>query len=144
MRIDLDAEVRTRDGQPAGSIQRVLFDPRRDEVTRVVVATGGLPGRDVLVPREELQRATAEGHALHLHLIRDDLERLPTYVPSAYVVPPAAWVPPHGYGLAAPAYIWPAVHPAPYRLDAAPPARDAADAPPTLVKCRRRAGAAAG
>jgi sporulation protein YlmC with PRC-barrel domain len=134
MRIDLDAEVRTRDRQPAGSIQRVVFDPRRNEVTHVVLGTGGLLGREVLVPREELQRATAEGDSLRLHLTRDDLEGLPPYVPSAYVVPPAAWVPPYGYGLAAPAYVWPAVHPAPRRLDAPPPARDAADSPPTLVE----------
>ena len=44
MRVDLDAKVGTSDGQDAGSVQRVVVDPRSTEVTDFVISTGGLSG----------------------------------------------------------------------------------------------------
>ena len=40
MRVDLDAKVRAQDGEDIGSIDRVIVDPRSNEVTHVVVRTG--------------------------------------------------------------------------------------------------------
>ena len=41
MRVDLDAKVRTHDGEDAGSVQRAVVDPRTNEVMELVITTGG-------------------------------------------------------------------------------------------------------
>ncbi len=107
MRVDLDAEVRTSDGKDAGSVQRVVVDPRSNEVTDFVISTGGLLGHDVLVPREEIERADRDGDALRLRLTKAELERLPIYAPTAYAGPAAGWVPPAGYGFPHGSFLWP-------------------------------------
>jgi sporulation protein YlmC with PRC-barrel domain len=107
MRVDLDAKVRTSDGREAGSVQRAVVDPRRNEVTDFVVSTGGLLGYDVLVPRAEIERASDDGDALRLRLTKEELERLPAYAPAAYAPPASGWVPPVGYGFPYGGYLWP-------------------------------------
>ena len=107
MRLDLDAKVRTRDGEDAGRVQWAIVDPQSNEVTHVVVSTGTLFGRDVLVPRAELDRASEEGDVLRLQLSKEELAAHPTYAPAGYAPPPPTWFPPGGYGLPAGAYLWP-------------------------------------
>lgn len=77
MRVGLDATVRTRDGDDAGTVRRASVDPRTNAVTDFVVSTGGLLGRDVLVPLQEIESATDDGGALRLCLGQRDPERLP-------------------------------------------------------------------
>src|SRR5438046_10518467 len=107
MRIDLDAKVRTRDGEHAGSVQRAVVDPRTNEVTEFVVGTGGFLGKDVLVPRTEVERADADGDAIRLRLTKEELEQLPAYVPANYVVPPTGAALPMAYGFPDSGYLWP-------------------------------------
>jgi sporulation protein YlmC with PRC-barrel domain len=114
MRVDLDAKVRTRDGEDAGSVDRAVFDPHRQEVTHFVIHTGGFLGRDVLVPREDLERATPDGDALRLQLSKAELERLPSYAPADYVAPPPGWIAPASYGFPTSAWTWPAAYPYPF------------------------------
>jgi sporulation protein YlmC with PRC-barrel domain len=108
MRVDLDAKVRTRDGEDVGSVQHAVVDPRTNEVTDFVISTGALFGRDIVVAREELDRATEQGDALRLRLSKDELEALPSYSPADYVVPPAGTPVPPGIGFAATGFLWPA------------------------------------
>ena len=107
MRLDLHAKVLTRDGEPAGTLDRAIVDPRTNEVTDFVVSTGGFFGKDVIVPHEDIDQASAEGDALRLRLDKADLERLPTYEPVEYSGPPQGWLPPAGYGLPFAGYVWP-------------------------------------
>ena len=112
MRIDLDAKVRTRDGEDAGSVQRAVVDPRTSEVIELVVSTGGWLGRDVLVPRTEIEAAEDDGGAIRLRLTKQELEALPAYVPANYVNPPSGAALPLGYGFPESGFLWPVGFPA--------------------------------
>lgn len=108
MRVDLDAKVRTSDGEDVGSVQRIVVDPGTNEVTDVVISTGAILGRAVLVPRAELDRATEDGDALRLSLGKPDLESLPTYTPADYVVAPVDRVAGGGPAFVGGGFMWPA------------------------------------
>jgi sporulation protein YlmC with PRC-barrel domain len=108
MRVDLDARVKTRDGESAGSVQRAIFDPHSDEITDFVISTGGLLGHDVLVPRERLEASNREGNTICLDLTRDELKKMPEYVAGDYAEPASGWVPPIGYSYGSGGYLWPA------------------------------------
>src|SRR5215207_1417584 len=108
MRVDLDAEVQTRDGEAAGTVQRAVIDPRANEVTDFVISTGGLLGHDVLVPRERLEASTREGKSIRLDLTKEELKNMPAYAPADYSVPSTGWIPPAGYAYPIGAFVWPA------------------------------------
>ena len=111
MRVDLDAKVLTADGEHAGSVQRAVVDPRTNEVTELVISTGALLGRDVLLPRAEIDRASRDGDTIQLRLTRDELDRLPDFVSANYVAPPVGWLPPGGYAFGAfGGFVWPATY----------------------------------
>ena len=107
MRVDLDAKVRARDGEEIGSLNRAIVDPQTNEVTHVVVSTGAIFGRDIVVPRENVERANQDGDTIQLDLTKDELERFPDFMPEQYGAPPPAWVAPAGYGFPASGYAWP-------------------------------------
>jgi sporulation protein YlmC with PRC-barrel domain len=107
MRVDLDAKVRARDGEDIGSVDRAIVDPRTNEVTHVVVRTGAMFGRDIMVPREDVERANQDGDTIQLDLSKDELERFPDFVPEQYGAPPPTWVAPAGYGFPSSGYAWP-------------------------------------
>jgi len=107
MRLDLDAKVRAHDGEDLGSVDRAVVDPRTNEVTHIVVRTGAIFGRDIMVPREDLERATQDGDTLQLDLTKDELKQFPDFVMDQYGAPPPAWVAPAGYGFPSTGYAWP-------------------------------------
>jgi uncharacterized protein YrrD len=107
MRVELDAKVRTRDGQAAGSVQRAIIDPQANEVSEFVVSTGGLFGHDVLVPRERLESASREGDSIRLDLTKEELKDLPEFAPARYTAPEPGWIPPSGYGYPLGSMLWP-------------------------------------
>src|SRR5439155_5251509 len=97
-----------RDGDELGRVQRAVVDPRSNEITHFVVRTGGLLGREVLVPADEVERARPDGDAVRLALGRAEVERLPGYVPAEYVTPPVGWVIPGAYAFGAyGGFVWP-------------------------------------
>src|SRR3954452_6739922 len=85
MRVDLDAKVFTHEGAEIGHVHRAIVDPRSNEVTELVIGTGGLLGHDVLLPIAEIERADLDGDAIRLTLTRGDVEKLPDYQPMEYV-----------------------------------------------------------
>ena len=129
MRIDLDAKVRSRDGVDIGTVQRAIVDPTTNQVTQFVISTGGLFGRDVLLPRAEIERATPEGDAVRVGLTRAEIERLPEFLPERYAPPPPDWTMLPTPGLAFPGgYLWPIDYqPAP--VERRVPPREAARQP---------------
>lgn len=112
MRVDLDARIQTRDGETMGSVQRAIVDPARNEISELVISTGAILGRDVLLPVDEIDRASADGDTIRLELTKEEVENLPTYMADQYVAPPAGWTPaatPVAYGGG---FLWPATYPA--------------------------------
>jgi sporulation protein YlmC with PRC-barrel domain len=123
MRLDLDAKVRARDGEEIGSVDRAIVDPRTDELTHIVVSTGALFGRDIMVRREDLEQGARDGDTIQLSLSKDELEQRSDFVPEQYVPPPPTWVAPAGYGFPASGYVWPvAMDPASGAMPPLPPA----------------------
>lgn len=109
MLIDLKAKVRTTDGHDAGNVHRVLVDPETGRVTGIVVSTGRLLGRDVIVSEETLASADHSGDLITLALTKDELDSQPTFEQSDYVPPPAGWTAQAvGYSIPPTAYLWPA------------------------------------
>ena len=108
MRVDLEAEVRTREGEPAGSVRRAIVDARGQQVSDFVISTGGLFGHDVLVSREHLEAASREGRIIRLDLTRDELKKMPTYEPAKYTgVPSTGWEAPTAFGYPVGSVLWP-------------------------------------
>lgn len=107
MRLDLDAKVRASDGEDIGSVDRAVIDPQTNEVTYLVVRTGAIFGRDILVPREDLERGSQDGDTIRLSLTKDELERLPDFEPDRYGPPPGTWVAPATYGFPVGSYAYP-------------------------------------
>ncbi len=119
MRVDLNAKVLTGDLQEVGTIDRVVFDPATGEVTGFVISTGGLLGKSVVVPREELDRATQDGDRLILSVSKDELEKMPSYDPPNYIYPPVGWIAPEAYSYPESVYLWPATTMQPYTVPSA-------------------------
>ena len=111
----------------AGKLEHAIVDPQRNEVTEFVVSTGGLFGKDVIVPREEIEQATAEADALRLRLDKEQLRQLPEYEPVDYSGPPQGWLPSTGYGFPHGGYLWP-IAPGP-RIEAPTTAAEPWEAP---------------
>jgi sporulation protein YlmC with PRC-barrel domain len=107
MRLDLDAKVRAQDGEDIGSVDRAVVDPRTNEVTHIVVRTGTIFGRDIMVPREDIERGSQDGDTIQLDLTKDELKQFPDFVLEHYDAPPPAWVAPAGYGFPSTGYAWP-------------------------------------
>ena len=107
MRIDLHAAVRTSDGHGAGHVKTAIWDPAKNEISEFVIATGGLLGRDVLISREVLERASRDGQEIVLDLTKGELDQFATYDTSAYEAPPPGWLAPAAYGFPVGGYLWP-------------------------------------
>jgi sporulation protein YlmC with PRC-barrel domain len=120
MRVDLDAKVHSSDGEELGSVERAVFDPTSKQVRELVVTTGGLLGRDVLVPVEALEQGGPGGDRIVLKLSKAEAEALPPFVEAGYMAPPPGWVPPGDLGLAYGSYLWPAAGAAPMTAASVP------------------------
>jgi sporulation protein YlmC with PRC-barrel domain len=107
MRMELDAKVRASDGEDIGHIDRAVVDPQTNEVTDIVVRTGAIFGRDILVPREDIERGNQDDDVITLMLTKDELEKLPDYVAEQFGPPASTWAAPDGYSFPSSGYIWP-------------------------------------
>ena len=76
------------DGEDIGSVDRAVVDPRTNEVTHIVVRTGTIFGRDIMVPREDLERGSLDGDTIQLDLSKDELKQFPDFVMEQYSAPP--------------------------------------------------------
>ena len=114
MRIDLNARVKTRDGADAGKIRYAIFNPDLNDVSHFVVSTGGLFGKDVVVPAEAVAPPEiAEDRSYNedvvvLGLSTAELEAIPAFDPLRYGEPPMGWAYPATGDYAAASYLWPA------------------------------------
>ena len=98
----VDAHVYARDGE-VGTVWRVAMEPESRHVTHLVVHTGVLFGRNLVVPIENVARM--EQHAVHLDLNKAEVEQLPDYQETDFLPPEDGWDYPVGYPPAG--VIWP-------------------------------------
>ncbi|GIW10221.1 MAG: hypothetical protein KatS3mg061_1278 [Dehalococcoidia bacterium] len=90
MDVAIGSAVYCRDGQ-VGTVERVVISPRRREVTDLIVATGGLLHRDLVVPIERVARI--EDGRVVLDLSAEEVRELPVYLEASYVAPDPTWRP---------------------------------------------------
>ncbi len=107
MDIQLEAPVVSRDGADLGKIDKVIFDPRTNQTTSIVVRKGMILARDVAVPIEHIRVAAPT--RVELDLSRREVDALPDFVEADYSWPPEHWVAP--YGWPAGSVLWPVPYP---------------------------------
>jgi uncharacterized protein YrrD len=83
MQFNQGARVLTLDGKEAGHIDRVVIDPRTNEVTHLMVRRGLLQRQDKVIPISVV--TTGPNEVLSVHVRSDDLELLPDYQEEQYV-----------------------------------------------------------
>ena len=89
--IEPGAHVVGADNEELGKVAYVVVNPSSLDVTDIIVSTGSLLGRDIVVPTDQIDRI--EGGVVHLHLRKDGLEECKDYVDVDYRTPPAEWAP---------------------------------------------------
>ncbi len=95
MRIDIDARVKTQEGEEIGSVDRVILNPYTREVDAIVVHRGRILTRDVVVPLSLVQRSDEEG--VQLRIGRYELQQLPDFVERHYAAMPGQARVPYPY-----------------------------------------------
>ncbi|MCB0108439.1 MAG: PRC-barrel domain-containing protein [Caldilineaceae bacterium] len=85
MQFQENAHVFTADGREAGTIARVVLDPKTDEVTHIVVRKGWLFTEDKLVPISIIDRAV--GNRIQLRADMENFDELPLFQETHYVAP---------------------------------------------------------
>ena len=104
MQFRKDANVLTATGDKVGEIERVVMDPRTQEVTHLVVRKGFFFTEDKVVPVNLV--ASAQGNTVRLREDAGDLETLPDFIEEHFIVvderelartgTPATYYPPLG------------------------------------------------
>lgn len=91
-RIDIGADVIGSNEKKVGTVDYIVVLPPRMHITDLVVNTGGLERRTIVVPVEKV--STVKDDRVYLSINRDELETYPDFVEVEYRQPPSEWVPP--------------------------------------------------
>jgi sporulation protein YlmC with PRC-barrel domain len=83
-----------------------VVPPAEMRITDIVVRTGGILYREVVVP-VPLIRDVKNGK-VYLSIDKDELKRYPDYIEVDYQQPPTGWVPPEGLAYPPTGILWPA------------------------------------
>lgn len=78
------APVYTAGGQEAGRVDRVVIDPRTDEITHIVMRRGWLFTEDKVVPISLIDTATEE--RVQLRADAENLDDLPEFEETRYII----------------------------------------------------------
>ena len=84
MQFNQGASMITLDGKEAGHIDRVVIDPKTNEITHLVVRRGLLQRQNKVVPISVV--TSGDDGQLRMHVRSDDLELLPDYEEEQYIV----------------------------------------------------------
>jgi sporulation protein YlmC with PRC-barrel domain len=104
--INVDAKVVGSDGTELGKVGCVVVRPPQFEITDIVVTTGSLLGRDIVVPIDHVTGSN-EDH-VQLDLLKKQLDGLEDYVEAHYDRPPDDWYATSGMYYAGTPALWPA------------------------------------
>lgn len=105
-RITGGEEVLDSNRTKVGKIAYVVVKPPEFHMTDVVVSTGTLFGRDVVVPTEDIG-GMSDGK-VHLTIDKAKLEQYKDYVEVHYDQPPENWAPEGGFMYPTQSVLWPA------------------------------------
>lgn len=105
-RVDIGSDVLGRNGEKLGSVLYVVVHPPDMHVTDVVVSTGAILGRDIVVPVDAIDRVADE--KVYLSVDKGGLEDFQGYVEIEYKQPPQSWIPTSGFVYPVQAILWPA------------------------------------
>lgn len=94
MDVHIGADVFCVDGK-AGSVERVVFSPRRRMVSHLIVGKGMVLHKDIVVPIDRVVRA--DDRHVDLDLTLDELKDLPEYKVVEYIAPDPTWNGPKQY-----------------------------------------------
>lgn len=90
--IDIGADVYGVDGKRLGKVSYVVVRPPDMRVTDIVVSTGTVSGRDVVVPADRI--LDVEDGDVFLSIDKEELKSYADYIEVEYQKPPPWWVPP--------------------------------------------------
>lgn len=107
-RIDTGEDVIGSDGEKVGTVAYMVVRPPEMNVTDMVVSTGALLGRDIVVPIDTVE--STAGGKVRLSMDKNQLNRCPDYVDVKYSTPPETWVPPAGFYYPQSAVLWPSAY----------------------------------
>ncbi|HEX8917484.1 MAG TPA: PRC-barrel domain-containing protein [Chloroflexota bacterium] len=93
--VDIGADVLDTHGEKIGTVAYVVVHPPEMHVNELVVSTGAILGRDIVVSLDSVDRVDDGG--VHLTITKNEAGRLPDYVEISYSQPPEEWAPSIGY-----------------------------------------------
>ncbi|GAC1469482.1 MAG: hypothetical protein PVSMB7_18830 [Chloroflexota bacterium] len=105
-RITGGEEVVDSVGQKVGTVAYIVVRPPELHMTDIVVSTGPLLGRDIVVSTSEIG-GMSDGR-VHLTVDKDGLEEHKDYVEIHYEGPPENWAPEGGFLYPTQSVLWPA------------------------------------
>ena len=100
------ADVISSDGEKVGTIAYVVVKPPEMHVTDIVVSTGAIIGRDILVDIGSVSRV--EDGKVYLSIDKTKFNTCPDYVELHFEQPPSGWAPAEGFYYPAETVLWPA------------------------------------
>ena len=103
--INIGADVIGSDGNKFGEVEYVVVRPDDLQITDIVVSTGAVLGREVVVPVQLIRNV--ENGKVYLSIDKDELKSYPDYIEVDYNKPPTGWVPPVGLDYPASGIRWP-------------------------------------
>jgi uncharacterized protein YrrD len=140
MEFKMGVPVMASDGR-AGTLEGLIFDPARGEVTGLVVTRGFLLPRDVVVPVERVTHADDEG--VRVQGTAAEIAELPGFSQAQFTAPPQSWLPPSDQPADAGAFFYFPASPyavgafAPSSAAPEPAPEPAEDLPPAAVDVSR-------
>lgn len=105
-RVEIGADVQVPNGDKVGTVSYVVVRPAEMHVMDIVVSTGAILGRDVVVPMDSV--TGVKDGVVHLAIDASQLETCSDFVDVHYRQPPQEWVPPPAFAYPTGGAIWPA------------------------------------
>lgn len=119
--IDIDADVLDSEREKVGTVAYVVVRPSDRRITDIVVRTGILLGREIVVPTD-LIHDVRDGK-VYLLIDKEELKKYPDYIKIDYEHLPEGWVAPDDLDYPPSGILWPAgsyYSPADIRINAPP------------------------
>jgi uncharacterized protein YrrD len=104
-RIEIGADVIGGDGNKLGSVAYVVVHPPELHLTDLVVSTGSILGRDIVVPVDVVDRIAAG--KVYLSVDQREFSAFEDYVDIQYKQPPDDWIPVSGSVYPTQGTLWP-------------------------------------
>lgn len=104
--LDIGADVIGSSGDKVGTVGYVVVRPPEMHITDIVVSTGSILGRDIVVPLDRVR--SVAGGKVYLAIDKGELKTYPDYIAIHYTQPPAEWAPPVNWYYPPTNVLWPA------------------------------------